>query len=424
MKPTPRHRSRRRGVSSVQVIVVLPSILMLSWLAIEVGLALRSVGAARAGSDAIALAAAARFDDGFRAAVADAQLAAAANRGPSGPLSVTVGPGPAGGGDLEFGRWDTTAQAFVPDIDGGRACRATVRFAADHPNGAPGLLLSRLFPDAAVAFQRQSVALYLPPKHLTSALLLDQGSEALEVERAARLRATGAVTVLSADPLAVRIAGAPRVLPAELRIVGGIDPEGLPLVEADVATGYPAPADPYLGQPLPPLDLISPAPIDHGNAGITLVQPGVYAGLQATNGRVVLLPGLHQFMGPIVLGGDAQLELQNATLLLGPDARFNLSGRGRISGSASSDIPEWTDFWVLQESGGRNWNLRESAEVDVDGHAYAPTSHLRIEDEGRWLSRTLIAATARLRGDSMLRLRGSIGPLEGTPVPGRARLVR
>ena len=424
MVPRPRPRSRSSGVSSVQVIVVLPSILMLSWLAIEVGMALRSAGAARTGADSIALAGAARFDDGFRAAVADAQLAAASNRGPSGPLSVTVGPGPAGGGDLEFGRWDATARAFVPDIDGGRACRATVRFGADHPNGAPGLLLSQFFPDTAVAFQRQSVAIYMPPKHITSALLLGEGSEALEVERAAQLRATGAVTVLSSDPLAVRIAGAPRVLPAELRIVGGIDPEGLPLVEADVATGYPAPADPYLGQALPPLDLVAPAPIDHGNAGITLVQPGVHAGLQATGGRVVLLPGLHQFMGPIVMSGDAELELQLASLLLGPDSRFNLTGRARIFGSPSGAVPEWADFGVLQESGDRNWSVRESAEVDIDGHVYAPTSNLRVEDEGRWLGRTLIVSTARLRGDSFLRLRGSILPIEGTPVPGRARLVR
>jgi hypothetical protein len=62
--------------------------------------------------------------------------------------------------------------------------------------------------------------------------------------------------------------------------------------------------------------------------------------------------------------------------------------------------------------------------VDIDGHVYAPTSNLRVEDEGRWLGRTLIVSTARLRGDSFLRLRGSILPIEGTPVPGRARLVR
>lgn len=408
----------------MQVIVVLPSVLMLSWLGIEVGLALRSAAVARHGSDAVALAAAARFDEGFPAAVEDALTAAAANRAPAGPLSIAVGPGPAGGGDLEFGRWDRFQKVFVPDPEGGRAVRATVRFAADHPNGAPGLVLPSLFPGVAVEIERQSVAVFVPPKHLVSALVLEDEGEALEVERAARLRTRGCVLVASSQESAVRVAGAPRVLVAELRVAGGLEEGSEVLIDSDVAVGFPIPADPYASTPLPPLDTAPAEAIDHDNLGTTFVHPGVHSGFAATGGRVVLLTGVHQFEGPIVLSGEAQLELQSATLRFGPVGRLTLSDRAEVMGAASDQLPGWEDFWALQEAGGRTWNLSDSAEIDIKGHIYAPTTRILLEGSSRMDTGTLVAGAVRVRGDAVLRLRESIEPLEGTPVPGRAKLVR
>ena len=145
------------------MIVVLPSVLMLSWLAIEAGLAMSSAVDARNGADAIALAAAAQHDESYAAALDAALVAAAANRAPAGSISISTGPGPAGGGELEFGRWDRFQRQFVPDPEGGLAVRATVRFAANHPNGAPGLVLPSLFPGTTVNIERQAVAVFVPP---------------------------------------------------------------------------------------------------------------------------------------------------------------------------------------------------------------------------------------------------------------------
>lgn len=408
----------------MQVIVVLPSVLMLSWLGIEVGLALRSAAVARHGADAVALAAAARFDDGFPSSLEDALTAASASRAPAGPLSISVGPGPAGGGDLEFGRWDRFQRVFVPDPDGGRAVRATVRFGPNHPNGAPGLLLPSLFPGVAVEIERQSIAVFVPPKHLVSALVLDLDSEALEIERAARLRTRGCVLVASSDESAVRVAGAPRVLVAELRVAGGLEEGSEVLIDSDVAVGFAVPADPHASTPLPPLDAAPAEPIDHDDLGTTFVQPGVHAGFAASGGRIVLLPGLHQFDGPIVLSGETQLELQFATLRLGAVGRLTLSDQAMVTGAGSDQIPGWEDFWVLQEAGERTWNLTDLAEIDIKGHAYAPTTRFLLEGSSRLDTGTLVAGTVRVRGDAVLRLRESIEALESAPVPGRAKLVQ
>lgn len=408
----------------MQVIVVLPSVLMLSWLGIEVGLALRAAAVARHGADAVALAAAARFDEGFPSAVADALTAAAASRAPAGSLSISVGPGPAGGSDLEFGRWDRRQRVFVPDREGGRAVRSTVRFAADHPNGAPGLVLPAFFPGVAVEIERQSVAVFVPPKHLVSALVLESGRTALEIERAARLRTRGTVLVASNDASAVRVEGDPRVLVAELRVAGGLDEGSEERIDSDVVVGVAIPADPYASTALPPLDPTPAEPIEHDHLGTTFVYPGVHSALTATGGRVVLLTGVHQFDGPISLAGAATLELQNATLRLGPLGRLLLSDRAEVEGGGSNEIPGWEDFWILQESGGRSWNLADSARIDVKGHAWAPTTRIELEGSARMDTGTLVAGTVRARGDSVLRLRESIERLEATPVPGRAKLVR
>jgi hypothetical protein len=424
VKPPSTALSSRKGLSSVLVIVVLPSVLMLSWLAIEVGVALSSAADARNGADAIALAAAARHDESFTAAVEDAQTAAGANRSPAGTISISVGPGPAGGGDLEFGRWDRFQRQFVPDPEGGRAVRATVRFAEGHANGVPGLLLPSLFPGTVVNIERQSVAVFVPPKHLVSALLLGDGNEALEVERAARLRTRGCVLVASSEEAAVRVAGAPRVLVAELRVAGGFEEGSVELVDSDVVAGATIPADPYASIPLPPLDSAPPQPIEHDDLGTTFVHPGVHSGFDATGGRIVLLPGLHQFEGPIVLSADAVLELDAATLLFSPVARLTLSDRAQIVGSPSESVPGWEEFWILQETGARTWSFTDTAEIDLKGRIYAPTTRLVLEGSSRIDSGTLVAESVRVRGDAVLRLRESIEALESTPVPGRAKLVR
>jgi hypothetical protein len=87
-------------------------------------------------------------------------------------------------------------------------------------------------------------------------------------------------------------------------------------------------------------------------------------------------------------------------------------------------VPGWEEFWILQETGARTWNFTDTAEIDLKGHIYAPTTRLVLEGSSRIDSGTLVAESVRVRGDAVLRLRESIDALESTPVPGRAKLVR
>ena len=119
--------SNRRGASTATVIIFLPVVLMMAWFGVEIGLAVRSVTSAKFAADAVALAAAARYRDSGTDVRADAQAAAAGNRGPNGPIVVTIGGGPAGGGDVEFGQWDDELRVFTVDSDGGPAVRARHR---------------------------------------------------------------------------------------------------------------------------------------------------------------------------------------------------------------------------------------------------------------------------------------------------------
>jgi Flp pilus assembly protein TadG len=87
-------------VASVKLIVALPAVLMLSWLSVEIGFALRAYAQAKTAADAVALAAAARYPDGPDAARQDALTAALANKGPNGPVALVLVEGRviAGGG--------------------------------------------------------------------------------------------------------------------------------------------------------------------------------------------------------------------------------------------------------------------------------------------------------------------------------------
>ncbi|MEE2895736.1 MAG: pilus assembly protein TadG-related protein, partial [Planctomycetota bacterium] len=75
--------AKRRGISSIKLLVGLPAIILVAWLSIEIGLAYRAVQQATNGADAAALAAAARLPDGWEAMREDAILAASANPGPT-----------------------------------------------------------------------------------------------------------------------------------------------------------------------------------------------------------------------------------------------------------------------------------------------------------------------------------------------------
>ena len=417
----------RRGISAVLVLGAIPAMLLIAWMGVEIGLAVRSVNQARLAADAAALAAAARYADGFETANDDALAAAQACRGPNGPVSISVQDAPGGGGDVVFGQWDDEARIFTPDLDGGPAARVTVRFAADSPNGAPGLILWRIFQSGQVSFTRSSVAVYSPPKHTTSMLLQGSGSAVLEADDSATVSARGGVSIASADMGAVFVHGASRpgkvlAVPV-LRVAGGVDASSRAAAGGSIEEGASIPADPMSMVDLPSIDAGAAGDVTSDTVGTTRVSPGAHERLVATAGTVVLEAGLHQFTQGISLSGSAQVQLEDAAIELAPTATVSLSGSAVVSGTPIA-TGDWSGFSVLQRGQTTTWTVGGSAVMDLTGDLYAPNAALSASGTALLRAQTGVLGSLRAADDASVRFDDRIESLDLPTVPGRARLVR
>ncbi len=412
----------RRGLSTIKAMAALPAVIMMAWLGAEVGLAARAVGQARSAADSIALAAAARSRDGHAAARADALAAAAASRGPNGPVQVSIGDGPAGGQDVEFGRWDDSARAFVPDPEGGDAVRVRVRFAADHPNGTTSPMLSGLFGADSMSIERVSVAVHVPARHTTSLLVAGAGIVTLSLTDTASLIADGGISLASADADAAHVAVGAYVSASVLRVAGAVDPESAAQVDALIVDGFEVPPDPFAGTALPLIDALSASPIPHDDVQVTRVAPGVHQSLVLAGGTVVLEAGLHQFAGDLAVTGGALL-LEDATIHLDAAASLLVSGTGMLSGTPMS-TGDWAGMCIIQRDAAGSWTLGGVGPLTLDGSVYAPQTAVAITDGMQVTLDAAIVGSLSLGGTSALELLDCIDRLSTEPVPGRARLVR
>lgn len=412
----------RRGLSTVKVMAAFPAVIMMAWLGAEVGLAARAVGQARSAADAIALAAAARSRDGHAAARADALAAAAASRGPNGPVQISIGDGPAGGQDVEFGRWDESVRAFVSDPEGGDAVRVRVRFAADHPNGTTSPVLSGLFGADSMSIERVSVAVHVPARHTTSLLVTGAAGVTLSLADTSSLAADGGITLASADMDAAHIAEGAHVVASVVRVAGAIDPVSAARVDALVMDGFAAPPDPFVGMALPLIDSLSASPIPHDDAQVTRVAPGAHQSLALAGGTVVLEAGLHQFVGDLVITGGA-LVLEDATVHLDASASLVVSGTGTLSGTPMS-TGDWAGMCIIQRDATGSWALGGAGPLTLGGSLYAPQSALSVVDGMQASLDSAIVGSVSLGGTAALELVDRIDQLSTVPVPGRARLVR
>ena len=424
MKRSSVHRSPKcRGAASVKVIVILPTVLMFAWLSIEIGLALRAFNHAKIASDSISLAAAARYRDGFSASVDDAFSAAATNRAPSGPVQIAIGDGPDGGGDVEFGRWDDVSRSFVADPAGGPAARVTIRFASDHPNGAPGLVLPGLFSPAFFAIERSSIAVYTPPKHVTSFLVTGGVGPTVSVAGSGRIVTRGGISISCDGDFAISVIGTGSVETAVVRVEGVVDAGTESAVEGSIEQQLAVADDPFAAISLPAIDPTAAASIDHDDLTTTLVAPGVHSGLSASGGTIILQPGLHQFVGGISLSGNAALQLDNATIQMDDGFGIEMLGQASIGGTPSSSIADWSGRWAIQRSGAR-WTIDDSAAIAVDGDLYAPLTAITVGGTAQVGLRSAVVGSISVSGDADVLLDGGIDELETAVVPGRARLVR
>ena len=410
------------------VVVAIPSVLLMCWMAVQIGLAVRAGHQAQSAADAAALAAAARHADGVAAKNQDAVAAAAACAGPSGPVAIAAVDAPGGGGDVEYGQWNATTRVFTPDPQGGPATRVTVRFASDNANGAPTLLNWDIFQQGAPApFTRRSIAVYTPPTHAHSLLLTGTGAGVLDVDGAATVKGRGGAYVASADAGSVVVRGAVRQgetlsLPV-LRMAGGIDEVSRTAVAGSTEEGVIVPADPMAEVVVPPIDGGASGSVTNPGGGTLRVAPGAHEDLSVASGTVILEAGLHQFTQSVELSGSAVLVLEDAAIELAPSASLSISGSVSVTGTGLA-TGDWQGYWLLQRGAATNWTVVGDALIDVDGGIYGPEAALTVSDQAQVVSSLAILGSLRVEGTAFLHMDQRIEALDLPVVPGRARLVR
>jgi len=409
---------------TINALLAFAALLMLAWLGVEIGIVVRSANGAKSAADAVALAAAARYADGHDAVRVDAFAAAGANSGPNGPISVLIAEGPAGGGDVEFGTWDEDSRTFSSNPNGGPAARVTIRFAADHPNGAPSLIFNGFFKALPVALERTSIAVYNPPRHITSLLAVADSGSGIDMEGSARMTARGGVTVASASQLAVRVVGGARIEVPIVRVPGTMDEPSATHIDGAIKNQTDIPDDPFASIAMPVIIAGLAEAIDHDGMGFTHVPPGVHLGLVAAGGNIVLDPGEHQFVAGISLSGSAVLELNAATIQLADGAAINLTENSSVVGTAGSAWRAWPGHWIVQRGTPADWHISDTAVLSVDGHCYAPNSKVTISDGAMVSMRSAIVNSITESSVAKLHLGGEIDALREPVVPGRARLVK
>jgi Flp pilus assembly protein TadG len=411
-------------MSSILLLLALPVILLFSWFVIEYARLNRYAARARAAADAVALAAAARYADGLETATADAHAAAGANLGPSGPLVLIVGEGPGGGGDLEFGDWDEGARTFTQNtVDGGRAVRATIRMAPEHPNGAVPLIMGGLFGIAPAKIERSSIAVYRPPTHVTSVLLSNASSSRLTVSGTAMLRTRGGIGIPSATGASIA-AGPTAMMDTPIVRLAGDAPVGVDdRISGALLEGATVPEDPYASTAQPVLGQGAGQPITAGGAEIH-VSPGYHAGLTASSGTIILDPGLHQFGGGISLSGSAVLQLANATVQLAPGAALSVSGSASFRGTCESGVANWSGFAVIQPPGAATWTISGGATFMPEGRICAPGASVSVLDSASLSAESAVLDSMTLSGNAVANFTLHIPEIALPIEPGRARIVK
>ncbi|MFB0986349.1 MAG: hypothetical protein QMB94_08605, partial [Phycisphaerales bacterium] len=306
-------------MSTILIMVALPALLMFVWLGVEFALILRAGNHAKIAADAIVLAAAARLDDGYTAVATAAGAAAAANRAPKGPVSIPIAADNDASSDLLFGYWDSSAAQFVPDLDNSTAVQATVRFAANNANGAPGIILAGLFELGFIDLQRTSVAVYNPPSQATTLL-----TRRLFASDDATIDAFGGISVsrMSPNGTALSVTGNAWIDTAIMRLArSGIDPGSENGIGGELVINATVPDNPYANTAPPSIP--SSAESDPGTgSGTITVTPGWYPnGLTLSSGTYDLSDGIFH------LGGIG-LDISGTDAVVGTGGMIHLTDLG------------------------------------------------------------------------------------------------
>ncbi len=411
------------GVATINLVTLIPAFIVITWMAAEVGMALRLVGIARDAAESVALAAAARYRDGFDAATLDGTTAALGYTAGGRPLVVDFGSRMNGGTDVAFGRWDPATRAFSVDTDGGPAVRVRVRFGDDHPNGSVGLLLPGLFGTGPFSFERTAVAVYVPPRHTTSLRIEGTGADTLRLGDTARLVSYGGVSVLSGSARAVNIGIGPEVEASVLRLGGSLPEPAADAIDAAVEESVTFVVEPHADDALPTITG-TPGTVAVDPVGTTRLAPGVHGAVNFTAGLLILEAGLHQFVGGFEVGGTAQVILENATMQLADGTTMVLSDQASIKGTPMTGLVGLETCWFLHRGISTRIECSGRSVVEVDGRFYAPNVQVALRDAATWDIASAVVEGVEGFGTSRFSLEGKIDALDTTPLAGRARLVR
>ena len=413
-----RPRRDRRGMSTILFIVALPALLMFIWLSVEFALILRSGNQAKIAADAIALAAAARLPDGYAAVSGDAIVAASANRAPNGTVSIPIAPDNDAASDLLFGYWDGTASQFVPDLENITAVQATVRFAADNANGAPGIILSGLFELGFIDLRRTSVAVYNPPSQATTLL-----TKRVFASEDATIDAFGGVSVNRI----VSVTGNARIETSILRLGSeNLEPGSESGIGGELVVNASIPTDPYEDTPRPAVP--STAEADPGTgSGTIVVTPGWYPnGLTFASGTHDLSDGIFHLGGvgldvsgsATVVGSGGLIHLVDSTSVV------SVSGSGSILGTSFQEAGDWFGISILGPATGPGtlWTLDSGATVQLEGLAIAPRASISLSGTSRFEVGGCVGSRLDASGSSTSSFSDAF-IVAANPTAGRARLV-
>jgi hypothetical protein len=274
-----------------------------------------------------------------------------------------------------------------------------------------------------LAIERTSVAIHVRARHTTSLLLDAASGVVLSIGGAAIVDLDGGISVRSSGTGCVVVGADASLSASVVRAAGSVDAGSVSQVDGTVIDGFDVPPDPFAGLVMTPIDVTSAIAIDHDDLSVTEVEPGVHQGIEIAGGSVVLLPGLHQFSGAIVVRGTGSLVLQDATVQLDTAASLSIAGQGSVTGTPST-AGDWAGAAFLQSNSTEPWILGGDAQMDVAGMVYAPQSSITVQSEARVKLGSAILGSLTCTDSAVVEFTSDIDELKGVAVPGRARLVR
>ncbi len=411
--------SRRKGIATTWLAVILLMVVGFSGLALDTGYVLLTKNHLQATADGSALAAARciRTDItmGRQAAVDLALL----NKAAKSPVQLDFNGGNAAGGDIVTGVYDRDAHTFTPSDESPNAVKVVARRTDTSLGGPLPLFFGPVFSvdtanvaAEAIAMVGGSTGAGLVTLNKTGECSLQMGgNNDLILEAAPGYDGEAIIQVNSQDACAACGSGSSLTLDApQMNIVGSDCWNGNPDLPDEIYTGQPYLPDPLEGVPAPPLVMPDLGSIEtSGTYG-----PGYYSGgirLTSSTEFVVLEPGIYYVDGigssdrGLYVNGGNLTALEVMFYVVG-DGVIYLGGNGNITITGSDD--EANPYWHISIFQARdNTNdatIIGTSGIDLQGTIYIPSALLEVGGTGTALGNQLIVNDLWIHGTGIFTI--------------------